>query len=67
MKKSAYQIARVELKMAAIEAKNYFKSDKPAINQSINDSLDSICRSVQLSEYQRNLLANYACTLHPKN
>ena len=67
MKKSVYQVAKSELKRSAIEAKQYFKSDKPAIRQSINDSVDYICRSIQLSEYQKNLLSNYACTLHPKD
>ena len=40
MKKSVYQVAKSELKRSAIEAKQYFKSDKPAIRQSINDSVD---------------------------
>lgn len=66
MKTTNYQQAKNELKEAARQAKNYYTSDKPAIRQIINDTADSICKSMNLSEYQRDLLSNYACTLHPK-
>lgn len=67
MKNSIYQQAKEELKERASDAKSQFKTDKPAIRQTINDFTDLLCRSYQLTEYQRNLLANYACKLHPKN
>lgn len=62
-----YQTAKRSLKTVSIEAKQAYKSDKPMIRQTINDYSDYLCKSLQLSEYQRNLLSNYACTLHPKN
>jgi len=65
MKNSTYQDAKSRLKDAARQAKNYYINDKPAIRQTINDTADMLCKDLQLSEYQRNLLANYACTLHP--
>jgi len=61
-----YQTAKIHLKEAARMALNYYTTDKPAIRQTINDTSDMLCKYLQLSEYQRNLLANYACTLHHK-
>lgn len=62
-----YQLAKLELKEIAIETKNFYINDKPAIRMVINDSIDDICDEQNLSEYQRELLYNYACKLHPKN
>ena len=67
MRSTIHQQAKNELRQIAKEAKGQYPTDKPAIRQIINDSADGICRSMRLSEYRRNLLANYACTLHPKN
>jgi len=66
MKNTIYKTAKMNLKEVAIDAKKRFKTDKPMIRQIINDTADSICKNMQLSEYQRDLLSNYACTLHPK-
>ena len=65
--KTTYQTAKTELKREAKGAKEWFKTDKPAIRQAINDHADFLCKSYQLPEYKRNLLSNYACKLHPKN
>lgn len=66
MKISIYQQAKQELKSIATDAKKEYPNDKPAIRQIINDSLDSLCKSLRMSDYQRYLLSNYACKLHPK-
>lgn len=65
--KTIYQQAKSELKQLAKEVKKQYPTDKPAARQAINDYADSLCKSLKLSEYQRNLLANFACELHPKN
>lgn len=62
-----YQCAKVALKWAADRAKDIYGSDKPAIRMVINDACDSICKDGQLSDHKRDLLANYACKLHPKD
>jgi len=62
-----YQQAKKALKLASDQDKKHFKNDKPAIRQSINDFCDYLSKDLNLSEYHRNLLANYACKLHPKN
>lgn len=64
---SNYQIAKSTLKSVSLDAKAQYSTDKPMIRQTINDYLDYLCKDFNLSEYQRNLLSNYACTLHPKN
>jgi hypothetical protein len=64
---SKYQEVKTMLRANAEFAKVQFRGDKPAIRQSINDYTDAISKDYNLSEYQRNLLSNYACTLHPKN
>lgn len=61
-----YQQAKDKLRCHAEWIKVYFEGDKPAIRQSINDYTHSICRDFDLSEYNRNLLSNYACKLHPR-
>jgi hypothetical protein len=62
---TVYQQAKSMLRSHAEYVKVQFRNDKPAIRQSINDYTDSICKDYNLTEYQRNLLANYACKLHP--
>lgn len=47
--------------------KSEYRNDRPMVRQIINDTTDSICRDLNLSEYERNLLADYSCKLHPKN
>ena len=59
-----YQIAKNILKSVSLDAKKEFRFDNPKIRMIINDTCDSCCKD--LSEYQRNLLSNYACSLHPK-
>jgi len=61
------QTAKNILKSTANDAKSIYRNDKPAVRMIINDTADSISRDMQLTEKQRNSLANYACTLHPKN
>lgn len=61
-----YKIAKSTLCGIAYDAKNQHRGDKPMIRQIINDSADSICRDLRLTERERDLLANYACKLHPK-
>lgn len=60
-----YQNAKNMLRSHAEYVKVQYRGDKPAIRQSINDYTDSICKDFNLTEYQRNLLSNYACKLHP--
>lgn len=60
-----YQQAKQQLKEIATTARQSFKNDKPAQRQAINDSADMICRELNLSEANRNRLAEYACKLHP--
>jgi len=60
-----YQQAKNALKLASIQDKKHFKDDKPAVRQSINDFCDHLSKDLNLTEYQRNLLSNYACKLHP--
>jgi hypothetical protein len=62
-----YQIAKQTLKSIAYDAKSQHRTDKPMVRMIINDSADSISRDLNLSDYHRDLLANYACTLHPKD
>lgn len=61
-----YQEMKSMLRAHAEYAEVRFFGDKPAIRQSINDYVDGICKDYQASEYHRDLLANYACKLHPK-
>ena len=62
-----YQIAKNILKSVSLDAKSEYRNDLPMIRQIINDTCDSICKDFNFSEYNRNLLSNYACALHPKN
>ena len=60
-----YQIAKNTLKVVSLDAKSQYRNDKPMIRMIINDTTDEIY--LKLSDYQRNLLSNYACKLHPKD
>lgn len=46
-------------------AKSQFKNDKPMIRQIINDSVHFLSLEYNLTENKINLLADYACNLHP--
>ena len=59
-----YQNAKESLKETAKEIKKQFPKDKPLINITINDTVDYLSKDLNLTEYQRNLLSNYACKLH---
>jgi hypothetical protein len=61
-----YQIAKSTLKTVSLDAKQQHKDDKPLVRMIINDTADSVSRDLNLSDHERNLLANYACKLHPK-
>lgn len=63
--KTIYKTAKESLKETAKEVKQNFKTDKPLIRMTINDTVDSLSKDLNLSEHQRNLLSNYACKLHP--
>ena len=65
--KTNYQQAKDQLKQASKVFKKDFGTDKPAIRMCINDTCDYICRyySYRLTDYQKNLLHNYVCKLHP--
>lgn len=64
-----YQIAKDQLKCHAKQIKQFFKSDKPAVRQSINDYADALCKdsSLALSDHKKSLLHDFAASLHPKN
>ena len=62
-----YQRAKSSLKETANMAKSQFSNDKPMIRMIINDSVHYLSSELNLTEYNRDLLANYACDLHPKN
>lgn len=62
-----YQQAKRMLLEVAREAKKSKPNDKPYVRQSINDHADYLCKSLNLTDHQRELLSNFACKLHPKN
>lgn len=62
--KTPYQQAKAQLKEFANIAKSQFRNDKPAINQCINDEVYWLGKALALTEYQKNLLSNYAVSLH---
>jgi hypothetical protein len=62
-----YKRAKIELKRIAVLAKDSHLSDRPMIRAIINDHADYLCKTGELTEYEQNLLHNYACTLHPKD
>lgn len=63
---TAYQRAKRNLKETADMAKSQFENDKPAQRQIINDSADFLSREYDLTETDRDRLADYAGKLHPK-
>lgn len=63
---TTYQLAKQILKETAKAAKQNYTNDLPCIRMIINDEMDNLCKDYKLTDYQRNLLANYACVLHPK-
>jgi hypothetical protein len=65
MNTTKYQQVKSSLKYCAIKTKERNSTDKPMIRQVINDYVDYLSKEYNLSEYQRNLLSNYACKLHP--
>jgi hypothetical protein len=62
-----YQQVKNALKNVAIEEKKNNPKDKPKIRMIINNYVDYLSREYNITDYQRNLLSNYACKLHPKN
>ena len=64
---SNYKSAKWLLKEYSKTYKKNWPTDKPKIRQYINDDVDYIAKEEKLSEYERNLLSNYACKLHPKD
>lgn len=60
-----YQNAKAYLKERANFIKKEYPTDRPMQRQVINDHCDWLCKNYQFSEHKRDLLANYACTLHP--
>ena len=64
-----YQEAKKQLKEVAKNLKRDYGTDFPAIRMGINDSADAICKDYyyRLTDYQQDLLHNYACVLHPKH
>lgn len=61
-----YQTAKQSLKEITKEAKQNYTNDLPAIRMIINDGVDYLSKDLNLSKYERDLLSNYACKLHPK-
>jgi|GEM_PF-1312400 len=61
-----YQTAKTYLKEVADQVKKEHPNDKPLCRQVINDTMDSYCKEHDLAEHERDLLANYACKLHPQ-
>lgn len=64
---TTYKQAKEQLKRIATNAKKVHANDKPMIRQIINDTCDHLCKEHRFTEYQRNLLANYCCQLHPED
>lgn len=60
-----YQQAKQQLKTHAKIAKEQYRSDKPAIRQTINDDVHFLSIDYKLNDYQTSLLSNYASKLHP--
>lgn len=65
--KTEYQNAKDFLKEISKVAKSEYKNDKAAQRITINDTVDSLCRGYNFSDYKRGLLSLYACKLHPIN
>ena len=63
---SEYQYAKKLLKEQADFIKKEYPADKPRQRTAINDYCDCLCKNYSFSEYQCNLLSNYACELYPR-
>jgi len=63
----SYQVAKSKLRSHSEFVSVEHRGDKPAIRQCINDYADCIGKDYCLTDHQKNLLANYACKLHPKD
>ena len=63
-KQTEYQRAKLFLKKMADIIKGEHPQDKPMQRAVINDTCDSICKDLHLSDYYRGLLENYSCKLH---
>ena len=61
-----YHQCKKYLKNTSKDIKVLFPNDKPKQRTILNDTADYLCKSHNLTDYARNLLANYTCTLHPK-
>ena len=61
-----YKKTKADLKSLAKDLKSNFPNDFPLQYQGINDYCDHLCKNAGLSDYQKRLLENYACSLHPK-
>lgn len=61
-----YQQAREYLKKISIYAKIKHGTDKPMVCQIINDECYFIERENNLTNYQKQLIQNYASKLQPK-
>lgn len=64
---SIYQQCKKELKNYSTIAKQKYPNDKLAQRMYLNGAADYICKNYGLSNYQRNNLELYCCTLHPKD
>lgn len=62
-----YQIAKSKLRAYAEWVKVFYNNDKPAIREAVNIKTHELSSEWELTEYNTNLLHNYACTLHPKD
>lgn len=62
-----YQNAKKMLKERADFIKKENPKDKPLQREVINNHLDWLCRNYNFDSHKSNLLANYACKLHPKD
>jgi hypothetical protein len=62
-----YQSVKDRIRSYAVWVSVLHKGDKPMIRQCINDHADVLGKEENLTEYQKNLLANYVCKLHPKD
>ena len=67
MSVSNYQNAKHLLTEYSKTYKKNWPTDKPRIREYINNYVDYLSKDYKLSEYERNLLSNYACKLHPKD
>ena len=60
-----YQYAKLDLKEIAMQVKKDKPTDKPYQRMIINDSVNWVSDNHSLTDYQNELLHNYACKLQP--